>query len=238
MTIQEQRLVCGEVAERTGPAPARSKPISLYEFGSHEKVVRRIQRPFAKYFQNASPVLDIGCGRGIFLEILTGAGISVVGLDHSDEAVGYCQRKGFEVHQEDARSYLARTKQQFGGIFCSHVIEHLAYDDAMDLIALCHAALRPGGVLLLVTPNPLDIAVISEIFWLDPTHVRPYPTELLKSMVENAGMRVALTRHFLGDWHLIGRRHLVGYCLRKLLLGRYYGKPNALVLARKNGNSD
>ena len=237
MTIEEQRLVSGDVAKPRRPR-VPSKPISLYEFGSDEKVVRRIQRPFAKHFQNASPVLDIGCGRGIFLEILAAAGISAVGLDHSDEAVGYCQRKGFEVHQEDARSYLTRKEHQFGGIFCSHVIEHLSYNDAMELIELCHAAIRPGGVLLLVTPNSLDLAVISEIFWLDPTHVRPYPTRLLKSMVESAGMHVTLTRHFLGDWHLIGRRHLAGYCLRKLLLGRYYGSPNALVLARKNDGSD
>ena len=236
MTIQEQRLFSDVAASQKASTP--TKPISLYQFGSSEAVVRRIQLPFVKFFRNASPVLDIGCGRGVFLDILAQAGIEGVGLDHSDEAVAFCRSKGFQVHQQDANSYLAVSEARFGGIFCSHVIEHFNYEDALQLIKLCSAALRPGGVLLLVTPNPRDLAVMSEIFWLDPTHVRPYPTQLLRSMVESCGLRVNIDRCFVGDWHLIGRRRLLGYLVRKLVLGRYYGKPNALVLARKDGDSD
>jgi 2-polyprenyl-3-methyl-5-hydroxy-6-metoxy-1,4-benzoquinol methylase len=213
------------------------KPISLYEFGSDENVVRRIQRPFVEFFRGAAPVLDIGCGRGIFLQLLSDAGIDAIGLDHSDEAVALCQQKGFQVQREDARIYLGRNPGRFGGIFCSHVVEHMGYDDALAFLQLCSDALRNDGVIVLVTPNPQDLAIISEIFWLDPTHVRPYPALLLKSMLASAGFRVGLHRHFLGDWRLIGRRNLPGYLLRRMLLGRYYGKPNTLVLARKNGNA-
>jgi O-antigen chain-terminating methyltransferase len=236
MSTQEQRLFPGEMGKPL-PEQKSDKPISLYEFGSHESVVRRIQTPFVKLFRNASPVLDIGCGRGVFLQLLAEAGIEGVGLDHSDEAVEFCRHKGLEVHKQDARSYLSLRNRQFGGIFCSHVIEHLAYEDALELMRLCHDGLRPNGTLLLVTPNPMDLAVITDIFWLDPTHVRPYPTQLLKRMVESTGMRVTHTRHFLGDWHLIGRRRLPGYFIRKLILGRYYGKPNAMVLARKDAGA-
>lgn len=232
MSTSKQRLF-SHAASDAGVGRA----ISLYEFGSDEEVVRRIQRPFVKYFQNGAPVLDIGCGRGVFLKLLAAAGIDGVGIDHSDESVAFCREKGFQVHREDARTYLARSERKFGGIFCSHVIEHFGYEDALELIELCYRSLRPGGVLLLVTPNSLDIAVMSEIFWLDPTHVRPYPTALLKSMVEGCGFTVTLQRHFVGDWHLIGRRRLLGYLVRRLVLGRYYGKPNALVLARKHGLS-
>jgi SAM-dependent methyltransferase len=212
-----------------------SKPISLYQFGGHESVVRHIQRPFVRFFRGASPVLDIGCGRGIFLGLLAATGIEGIGLDHSDEAVSFCRGRGFDVVKEDARGYLSRTSRQFGGIFCSHVIEHLAYDEALELIGLSARALRPGGVILLVTPNSLDLATMSETFWLDPTHVRPYPTGLLKSMLENCGLRVVRERQFVGHWSLIGRKRLPGYILRRFILGRYYGKPNALVLGRKDG---
>jgi 2-polyprenyl-3-methyl-5-hydroxy-6-metoxy-1,4-benzoquinol methylase len=237
MTIREQRLVPAQIDENRMSANCLGKENSLYKFGSDEDVVRRVQQSFADLFRGAAPVLDIGCGRGIFLEILARAGIEAIGLDHSDESVEFCREKGFRVQREDAHTFLAGTEQQFGGIFCSHVIEHLAYEDASALLKLCYRALRPGGVLLVVTPNPLDLAVISEIFWLDPTHVRPYPAPLLRNMSEAAGFRISLVRQFLGDWRLIGRRNLPVYLLRKLLLGRYYGKPNTLVLARKDGDA-
>jgi SAM-dependent methyltransferase len=235
-SIKHQESFSADIEHGTGKPPFM-KSVSLYQFGSDENVVRRIQSPFVEFFRGAAPVLDIGCGRGIFLQLLSEAGIDAIGLDHSDEAVALCQEKGFQVHREDAQAYLGRNPGQFGGIFCSHVIEHMAYDDALAFLELCHSALRRDGILILVTPNSQDLAVISEIFWLDPTHVRPYPVPLLKSMLASVGFRVSLHRHFLGDWRLIGRRNLPGYFLRRMLLGRYYGKPNTLVLARKDGNA-
>jgi 2-polyprenyl-3-methyl-5-hydroxy-6-metoxy-1,4-benzoquinol methylase len=154
--------------------------ISLYEFGGDEDTIRRLQEPLVQFCRDYPPVLDIGCGRGIFLELLASAGIEAVGIDHSEELLATCRAKGFEVYCEDALAYLRRTSEQFGGIFYSHVIEHMSYQDALGLLKLCYGALRVTGLLLLVTPNPQDISVISETFWLDPTHVRPYPALLLQ----------------------------------------------------------
>ena len=212
--------------------------ISLYEFGGSEDTLRRIQKPFVEFFRNSGPVLDIGCGRGIFLQLLSDAGIEACGIDHSEEALAACRQKGFSVRREDASSYLSTKPERFGGIFCSHVIEHMTYEDALVFMDLCYRALRPGGLLLLVTPNPEDICVMSDIFWLDPTHVRPYPKLLLQTMMESAGFRVCLAKQFLGSWRLVGsRRHLPGFLLRRLLLGRYFGRPNTLVLAEKSLSS-
>lgn len=209
------------------------QPISLYEFGGSEDVVRRTQRRFVEFFRNSSPVLDIGCGRGVFLELLASAGIEAVGLDHSPEAISACEARGFTVYRQEANEYLRKNQGQFGGIFCSHVIEHMGYDDAMTFLELCHAALRPGGKLALVTPNPEDLTIIGEIFWLDPTHVRPYPMKLLMRMVEAVGFRVLMTDQYMGNWRMTGRRQLPGYLFRRLLLGRYFGRPNTMVLAQK-----
>ena len=208
--------------------------ISLYEFGSSEDTVRRIQGPLVRFFRDSSPVLDIGCGRGVFLELLSEAGIEAFGIDHSEEALAKCREKGFIVRREDARSYLSAEPGRFGGIFCSHVIEHMGYEDALAFMGLCHRALRPGGILLLVTPNPEDICIMSDIFWLDPTHIRPYPRLLLQTMLESAGFHVLLAKSFLGSWRLVGKRNMPGYLLRRLLLGRYFGKPNTLLLARRD----
>ena len=209
------------------------KPISLYEFGSDEAVVRHIQSRFVEFFRHAGPVLDVGCGRGVFLDLLRSAGIQAVGIDHSQESVAACRQRGFEVERQDAREYLGNSEGRFGGIFCSHVIEHMSYDDAMHFLELSHQALRVGGLLLLVTPNPEDLTIISEIFWLDPTHVRPYPAPLLRAMLQSAGFRIKIEKRMLGSWRLVGRRHLPAYFWRRMLLGRYYGKPNTFILAEK-----
>jgi len=209
------------------------KSISLYEFGGSEEVVRRIQKPFVQFFRDCAPVLDIGCGRGVFLDLLSAAGIEAVGIDHSEEALLVCQQKGFRVLREDARSYLRQKTGQFGGIFCSHVVEHMSYEDAMEFLELCHGALRAKGVLLLVTPNPDDLCVMSEIFWLDPTHVRPYPKLLLERMLEAVGFEIRIARQFVGSWRLVARRKIPGYLLRRMVLGRHYGKPNTMVVAAK-----
>ena len=207
--------------------------VSLFEFGSDEAVVREVQQRYVPFFRDAAPVLDIGCGRGIFLQLLADAGIAAAGVDQAEESISACRAKGFQVHQEEVRAFLQRNRQQFGGIFCSHVIEHFGYDDAMTLLGLCHDALRPGGVLALVTPNPEDLSIIGEIFWLDPTHVRPYPLALLRSMVQTTGFDVTHEEQFLGSWRMIGRRNLPAFLLRKLVLGRFYGRPNTLLVAKR-----
>ena len=208
------------------------KPISLYEFGGSEDLVRQFQRRFVEFFRASAPVLDIGCGRGVFLELLAAGGIEAVGIDHSQESVTSCQKKGFTVHCGEASEYLQRSPEQFGGIFCSQVIEHMDYGNAMAFLELCHGALRPDGKLLVLTPNPEDLTVISETFWLDPTHVRPYPLKLLLCMLDTVGFQVVLDKQYPG-WRMVGRRHLPGYLFRRLLLGRYFGRPNTMVLAKK-----
>jgi 2-polyprenyl-3-methyl-5-hydroxy-6-metoxy-1,4-benzoquinol methylase len=211
------------------------KTISLYEFGGSESTIRHIQKSFVKFFLGCGPVLDIGCGRGVFLELLSDANIPNVGIDHSEEALAACRKKGLTVYREDAQTYLQQNPEGFGGIFCSHVIEHMGYDDALKFLALCDAALRPGGVILLVTPNPDDLTIMSEIFWLDPTHVRPYPKLLLQRMLQSLGFEVPVAKQILGSWRLLGKRQIPGFLIRRMLLGRHYGRPNTVVLAKKPG---
>ncbi len=109
----------------------------------------------------------------------------------------------------------------------------MAYEEAMSFLELCHNALLPDGTLLLLTPNPEDLTIISEIFWLDPTHVRPYPSRLLQTMLKTSGFEVTLVKQFLPSWSSIGRRNIPSYLIRRMLLGRHYGKTNTLVLAKK-----
>ena len=212
----------------------RASAISAYEFGGSERQVREIQRFFLRYFRRCRRVVDLGCGRGNFLELLRDTGIAGVGVDKSDESVEACRAKQLEpVCQSDVFTFLANCHERFDGIFCSHVIEHLAYQDGLRLMELCYQVLKPDGRIVVVTPNSGDLSVLGETFWLDPTHVRFYPLLLLKRMATSVGFEVTDCGHMLGSWRGVPKRQLVGFCLRRLLWGRFFGRPNTYIVADK-----
>ena len=203
-----------------------------YLFGGSPQQVRRTQQRFAALFSPGLPVLDIGCGRGIFLELLRAAGVHGIGIDTYEPAVEHCRRQGLEATVADALDYLPRRCETFGGIFCSHVIEHLPFAPAQELISKCSAALTSGGILVVVTPNCRDFSVMGETFWLDPTHVRPYPLPLLVSMSRTAGLEVTDRGTFHGG---LPKREWPKALLYRCFLGPFYGRPNAYLTAKKLG---
>ena len=90
-------------------------------------------------------------------------------------------------------------------------------------------ALRPGGVAIFVTPNAADLEVVAGRFWLDTTHVRLYPSELLLSMMRNSGFG----NLEVGTFGIVTRQGLMRRVVLSLLLGKHYGHPNAYVIGRK-----
>lgn len=205
---------------------------SLYTFGGQEAHALALQRRFLKYLAGLpGPIADIGCGRGMFLAELKAAGYEAVGVDASDESVEVCRARGLKIVRADALEYLEGQHNQLGGIFLSHVIEHFTPDQAVEFLGLARWALRPGGRLVVVTPNAADLWTMTELFWLDTTHVRPYPVLLLKSLCKEAGMRpVAAGSHGLG-WQPMGRRRILQYYWRRIVWGREYGRTDAYVVA-------
>lgn len=163
----------------------------LYGFAD-EKFVHNLQKKYVKYFKKG-PVIDIACGRGIFLEILKESKIEGIGVDDSKLAYQYAKDKDLKVYLDDAFNFLKKTtkgEKKYEGIFCSHFIEHLSCERAQELLSLCFKILRPGGILIVITPNPMDVRVMTDIFWLDQNHVRPYPLDLLKVLFTKAGFKV------------------------------------------------
>ena len=167
----------------------------LFTFVTPESVIR-IQGPYVRFFTEAGArkVLDLGCGRGLFLELLRDAGIEAFGVDSDAEAVALCRDNGFQVEQADVLEFLeqaAEGEARYDGVFCSHLIEHLDTDAAMTMIRSCAGLMAPGGRLVLVTPNVENLEVWSGTFWLDPTHQRPYPMPLIAAMMEQASLTVS-----------------------------------------------
>lgn len=170
--------------------------IGLYEFAAPVEVLRARQTKYVDHFKEhgARRVLDLGCGRGLFLEALRAAGIEACGIDLSAEAVEECRGKGFTaLYRGDALQVtesLAAKGEQYDGIYCSHLIEHLPVSTAIALLRNAQRLLNDGGLLIIVTPNPASYHVIAEGFWLDPTHARPYPRALVERMLNNIGFAV------------------------------------------------
>ena len=133
-------------------------------------------------------MLDIGCGRGEFLELLRDQGIRARGVDFNRVLVEECRKLDLEVDEGECLAYLRAQKDNaFAAVSAIHVIEHLPFDQAIALLDEILRVLKPEGLLILETPNPNNVLVGSRTFYLDPTHHKPLPPELLQFLVEARG---------------------------------------------------
>jgi SAM-dependent methyltransferase len=165
------------------------------KFRGPEEYVKNGQRIYLPDFRGRRNVLDIGCGRGEFLEGMRDAGVPALGIDLSEESVAICRAKGLEAKVADLFVYLNELPEaSLDGIFCSQVVEHLAPERLPEMIKLCASRLSRGGVIAIETPNPECLAIFATHFYLDPTHTRPVPAALLAFYMEEFGVGRIETR--------------------------------------------
>ncbi len=158
-------------------------------FRGTEEEIRRHMEFYRPIFANRDNVLDIGCGRGEFLSAMRDNGVPARGIDLSAESVAQCHQAGLQAEVADLFVYLpAQPDGEFDGIMSSQVVEHLPAERLPEMIRLCAAKLRSGGILALETPNPECLAIFATYFYLDPTHTRPMPHQYLQFCMEEAGM--------------------------------------------------
>ena len=135
-------------------------------------------------------MLDVGCGRGEFLELCREAGLAARGIDSDPGMVARCREAGLDVAEGDALPHLESLPDgALGGVFCAQVIEHVPPEAFIALVRLSHAKLRAGGALLCETPNPACLTVFSGAFYLDLTHQKPIHPEAARFVFEAAGLR-------------------------------------------------
>ncbi|WP_353673361.1 methyltransferase domain-containing protein [Synechocystis sp. LKSZ1] len=133
-------------------------------------------------------ILDLGCGRGEWLALVNAQGYQGRGIDLNHQAVKHCQKQGFNVITGEALAYLQTLENSEIAVITSfHVIEHLPFPTLVQLLQEIHRVLRPGGLLILETPNPDNLLVGSRDFYLDPTHRQPLPSLTTQFLVEQAG---------------------------------------------------
>lgn len=142
----------------------------------------------ALYAKVGKSALDVGCGRGEWLELLTERGVPVQGIDLNGEFVDAGQAAGLSMQKADAMRFLAAQQEKtYGLVSALHVVEHLGFDNLLAFLREAHRVLDDGGAILLETPNPGNLIVGACNFYLDPTHERPIPSLLLSFAAEYSG---------------------------------------------------
>ena len=135
-----------------------------------------------------APLLDIGCGRGEWLSLLRDHNFVGYGVDSNPGMVQACVQDGFLVQQEDGLAHLrGLPAESLGGVTAFHVIEHLSPQVLEMLLDEILRVLKPNGIVILETPDPRNVFVASRTFYLDPTHQKPLPSELMQYLMETLG---------------------------------------------------
>jgi len=161
--------------------------------GSRELVKNRLSvylpflLPLREAYDDLSAI-DLGCGRGEWLELMKENGFSAWGVDISDYMISICRERGLKVEKKDALQALQELDDNSQVIVTAfHLIEHLPIREVQSIVKEALRVLKPAGILILETPNPENIIVASVNFYRDPTHVKPIPPQLLSFMVEYYG---------------------------------------------------
>jgi SAM-dependent methyltransferase len=196
------------VVPRAATTPVQAEPRGQLVFPDYfayesrmrgaTELIREKQRGYVEDFREAAPVLDLGCGRGEFLLLLREAGIEAKGVDVDADMVAYARGEGLEVEHTGAVEYLeALPDGSLGGIFAAQLLEHLPAPTVVRLLELAAAKLRPAGLLLAETINPLSPLALRNYF-ADLTHAQPLVPETLELLARQAGFATVETR-FLNE---------------------------------------
>jgi SAM-dependent methyltransferase len=152
-----------------------------------EALIATRQKEYLDFFRGRDNVVDIGCGRGEFLELMRDNGIKARGVELGTDQYLLCREKALEVVQEDLFKFLeSLPDESLGGLFSAQVIEHLAAGDQLRFVSLAYEKTSPGSPVIFETINAQSVFAVVRNFFLDPTHVRPVHPETLKVAMESA----------------------------------------------------
>lgn len=230
---QSQTSIPGQAVAPAQRQAEPGMPHELYlefeaEFrGSRELIRERLAANLRFFSDNAKrfsePVMDIGCGRGEWLQLLKEADIPAIGVDTNTAMIQCCTDAGLEAYVGDALQYLkSLPANSLAGLTAFHIIEHVPLDVLIEIIDEAKRVVRPGGVVLLETPNPENLIVGACNFYVDPTHRNPLPPALVAFLLRARGFeRVEVDRRHPADPSLLlqgGEETLTGP-LNRLLFG-------------------
>jgi O-antigen chain-terminating methyltransferase len=203
-SLERQLVELRQKVEGSGPRFAALYAEFADQFrGTAEQITAKLEGylPDVRKLVAHSPddsvrVLDIGCGRGEWLTLLQRIGVRAAGVDSHSAFVEAGRAQGLDMAEGDGIDHLRRRNaNSLDLVTAFHLIEHLDIESVLTLIAAAHDALRPGGCLLLETPNPTNLQMAACDFYNDPTHRAPLPPALTAFLVSASGFADVEVRH-------------------------------------------
>ena len=166
------------------------------QFRGSQLDIRGRVSEYLPLFEGASDVLDVGCGRGEFLDLLKARGITARGVDTNDEMVAVCRERGLDAAVGDGLSYLASLPDgSLGGLIAAQVVEHLEPAYLMRFLETAYHKLRPGSKIVLETINPTCWYAFFSSYIRDVTHVRPLHPDTLQYFLSASGFQNVNVRY-------------------------------------------
>ena len=206
--------------------------------GSRELIKSRLKvyLPFVTPVFNvlrSATAVDLGCGRGEWLELVGELGAKALGVDIDHNMLEACAEINLNAVNADAVTYLRDVESESLCVVSAfHFVEHISFQDLKDLISEAERVLKPGGLLILETPNPDNLVVGSHLFYSDPTHIAPIPNTLLSFTVEFAGFKTVKAIFLQEDPEIHSKEPL---SLLDVLAGV---SPDYAIVAQKEGSEE
>lgn len=203
------------------------------------RIIKELRRQYHSFIEPlatiylGAPVFDLGCGRGEWLELMIEAGFSPYGVDLDEGMLRACVELNLPAEKGDAISFIATLPNESQAVISAfHVVEHIPFDELRTLVSEALRVLKPGGLLIMETPNPENIMVSTRNFYLDPTHIRLIPAELLSFVPEYYGFHRVKTLRLQEAFRLHSEKNI---SLQDVIGGV---SPDYAVVAQKQADEE
>ena len=172
--------------------PRGHQRFSVFQRSADDEAGRRgAHHAYADVFRGFGSVLDIGCGTGIFLDMVRERGVArTLGVDRDPDMVDETRARGHDARVMDARTQLSSIRERFDGVHLAFVIETMDGDDGIVALRDCASLLKPDGLLVVRTLNPRNASVRDGGLWLEPWTKRAWPLETLHVALTDLGLRI------------------------------------------------